>query len=304
VLAPLQPFSQLGTLLGLEVEARGGVPLGKSFWPEYSGRRHTNDLRAKPWVQKGDHLARSLLCQLGSANTARGDVISVTNLVTDDQAVNSAQITDPFLKNAWGISHSTGSPFWVSDNAAGVATLYSVNPTTNVTTKVIVGSPPDPSGGVVIPPVGSGTPTGQVFNEPKDGSFKVEDERGRFDPNLSPGEDPTLLRLLEEPPAPFHAGVFVQNNAPRRQPIASAYAVGLTDPCEHGGVRSLLARALCRCPSPELPRRLQPSRPRAGPHDRGGAMLALDAVFSATGRAEVALMVRDGGIPAVHAQED
>ena len=26
----LQPFSQLGTLLALEVEARGGVPLGKS----------------------------------------------------------------------------------------------------------------------------------------------------------------------------------------------------------------------------------------------------------------------------------
>ena len=101
---------------------------------------------------------------LGSTNTARGDSISVMNLVTDDQAVNSAQITDPFLKNAWGISHSTGSPFWISDNATGVATLYSVNPTTNVTTKVIVGSPPDPSGGVVIPPVGSGTPTGQVFN--------------------------------------------------------------------------------------------------------------------------------------------
>ena len=101
---------------------------------------------------------------LGSANTARGDVISVTNLVTDDQAVNSAQITDPFLKNAWGISHSTGSPFWVSDNGMGVTTLYQVNPTTNATTKVILGSPPDASGGVVIPPVGSGTPTGQVFN--------------------------------------------------------------------------------------------------------------------------------------------
>ncbi len=101
---------------------------------------------------------------LGSANTARGDVISVTNLVTDDQAVNSAQITDPFLKNAWGISHSTGSPFWVSDNGMGVTTLYQINPTTNATTKVILGSPPDASGGVVIPPVGSGTPTGQVFN--------------------------------------------------------------------------------------------------------------------------------------------
>jgi uncharacterized protein (TIGR03118 family) len=101
---------------------------------------------------------------LGVANTAKGDVISVTNLVTDDQTVNSAQITDPFLKNAWGISHSTGSPFWVSDNGTGVATLYQVNPTTNATSKVILGSPPDPSGGVVIPPAGSGVPTGQVFN--------------------------------------------------------------------------------------------------------------------------------------------
>src|SRR5215475_7479082 len=99
-----------------------------------------------------------------ATTTARADVISVTNLVTNDQAANSAQITDPFLQNAWGISHSTSSPFWVSDNATGVATLYGVNPTTNATTKVTLGSPPDPSGGVVIPPVGSGNPTGQVFN--------------------------------------------------------------------------------------------------------------------------------------------
>jgi uncharacterized protein (TIGR03118 family) len=91
-------------------------------------------------------------------------LFSVTNLVTNDQTVNSALITDPFLKNAWGISHSGSSPFWVSDNATGVATLYQVNPTTNATAKVTIGSPPDPSGGVVIPPPGSGTPTGQVFN--------------------------------------------------------------------------------------------------------------------------------------------
>jgi uncharacterized protein (TIGR03118 family) len=96
--------------------------------------------------------------------TSRGNFVSVTNLVTDDQAVNSASITDPFLKNAWGISHSAVSPFWVSDNGTGVSTLYAVNPTTNAVAKVTLGSPPDPSGGVVIPPSGSGTPTGQVFN--------------------------------------------------------------------------------------------------------------------------------------------
>jgi uncharacterized protein (TIGR03118 family) len=108
---------------------------------------------------------------LGCAALSRGDAFSVTNLVTDDQAANPAQITDPFLKNAWGISRSSGSPFWVSDNGTGVSTLYSVNPSTNVTTKVNIGSPPGPSGGVVIPPPGSGTPTGQVFNSAGAGAF-------------------------------------------------------------------------------------------------------------------------------------
>jgi len=107
-------------------------------------------------------------------SASRGAGIQVTNLVTDDQTAHPAQITDPFLKNAWGISHSTGSPFWVSDNRAGVATLYQVN-AANVTTKVILGSPPDPSGGVVIPPQGTGTPTGQVFNSASaSGAFNAD----------------------------------------------------------------------------------------------------------------------------------
>ena len=49
-----------------------------------------------------------------------------TNLVTDssDPAVTAA-FTDPHLVNPWGISFIPGlSPFWVSDNNAGVSTLY------------------------------------------------------------------------------------------------------------------------------------------------------------------------------------
>jgi uncharacterized protein (TIGR03118 family) len=114
----------------------------------------------------GSAVIRLGLCWALSAfaATSRADSFLVTNLVTNDQAAHPAQTTDTFLKNAWGISHSAGSPFWVSDNATGVTTLYAVNPHTNATTKVILGNPPDPSGGVVIPPFGSGTPTGQVFN--------------------------------------------------------------------------------------------------------------------------------------------
>src|SRR5438477_8278549 len=141
-----------------------------AFTPNYPGEE------TQPMIRVRSRGFRSAiiwlgLCSaiLGFAKTAKGDVISVTNLVTDEQAVNSAQITDPFLKNPWGLSHSAGSPFWVSDNGIGVATLYQVNPITNVTSKVILGM--DPSGGVVIPPVGSGTPTGQVFNTNSGGAF-------------------------------------------------------------------------------------------------------------------------------------
>ena len=80
-------------------------------------------------------------------------LFTVTNLVTDDQAVNAAQITDPHLINAWGISHSGSSPFWVSDNGTGLATLYNVNPLTNATTKV----------GLEVTIPGVGNPTGQAF---------------------------------------------------------------------------------------------------------------------------------------------
>jgi len=46
------------------------------------------------------------------------------NLVADVAGV--AQLQDPDLVNAWGISFSATSPFWVSDNGTGKSTLYSV----------------------------------------------------------------------------------------------------------------------------------------------------------------------------------
>lgn len=88
---------------------------------------------------------------LGPAHAAP---FSVTNLVTDDQNAHPAQITDPRLVNAWGISYSPTGPFWLSDNGTGLSTLYTVNPTTNATSI--------PSLVVTIP--GDGTTTGQAFN--------------------------------------------------------------------------------------------------------------------------------------------
>lgn len=89
-----------------------------------------------------------------SSPTEAAPLFDQINLVTNDQTANPAQITDPNLVNAWGISFSPTSPFWVSDNGTGLVTLYRVDPTTNATTIP----------GLVVSIPGAGTPTGQVFN--------------------------------------------------------------------------------------------------------------------------------------------
>jgi len=87
--------------------------------------------------------------------------VSVTNLVTDDQAANPAKITDPGLVNGWGMSYSPTSPFWVSSNGAGTSTLYHVDPATQATTKL----------GLTVAIPGAGSVTGQVFNPGGAGQF-------------------------------------------------------------------------------------------------------------------------------------
>ena len=58
-----------------------------------------------------------------------------TNLVSDDQAAHAAQITDPGLKNAWGLSYAPSGPFWIAANGSGTSALYNVNPADQTTTK-------------------------------------------------------------------------------------------------------------------------------------------------------------------------
>ena len=84
--------------------------------------------------------------------------VAVTNLITDDQNVRPATITDTNLKNAWGVSYLPGGPFWVSSNHASVATVYNVDPTTNTPSIVPLT--------VNIP--GDGSVTGQVASNTSD----------------------------------------------------------------------------------------------------------------------------------------
>lgn len=76
-----------------------------------------------------------------------------TNLVSDQ---SGASFTDSNLVNPWGLSRSSGSPWWVSDNGTGRSTLY--DGTGKPLSLVVTIPPADSTSG------NTGTPTGTVFN--------------------------------------------------------------------------------------------------------------------------------------------
>jgi uncharacterized protein (TIGR03118 family) len=78
-----------------------------------------------------------------------------TNLVSD--LPNEATITDPNLVNAWGLSASATSAWWVSDNGTGLSTLY--NGQGQIVPLVV--SVPTPA---AVSAEGISAPTGTVFN--------------------------------------------------------------------------------------------------------------------------------------------
>lgn len=84
------------------------------------------------------------------APTAAAQHYKQTNLVSDISGL--ASIMDPLLINPWGMSASSTSPFWVSNNGTSTSTLYSVDPITGAVSKIPLN--------VTIP----GPPTGQVFD--------------------------------------------------------------------------------------------------------------------------------------------
>lgn len=67
-------------------------------------------------------------------------------------------VNDPNLRNAWGIVHGPTTPWWVSDNATGLSTLYDAS-TVPVTIRSTVVTVPNAPGQPA-----PGNPTGIVFN--------------------------------------------------------------------------------------------------------------------------------------------
>ena len=90
--------------------------------------------------------ATAAISVLGPQPARSATLFTATPLVTD--------AADADLVNPWGMSSTATSPLWVSDNGSGKATIYTVNPATNATTKA----------GLVVTIPGAGSVTGQAFN--------------------------------------------------------------------------------------------------------------------------------------------
>src|SRR5271157_1974127 len=92
-----------------------------------------------------------------------------TKLVGSDPTLGAAHI-DPNLINPWGMSESTTSPFWISDNGSGLASIYQVTDS---------GVMPNFPISIAVPPgqtPGTASPTGQVFNSfASEGAFTLSD---------------------------------------------------------------------------------------------------------------------------------
>ena len=125
-----------------------------------SSARHRNIRRKIKGIAIGTVALLTMTVPMLSTSATAEDKTNgflVTFLVSDLPQI-AAKTLDPNLVNPWGIATSSTSPFWVSDNNAGVATLY------NTSGSIIQNLPR-----VSIPIPGdlcgaNGTPTGTVFN--------------------------------------------------------------------------------------------------------------------------------------------
>ena len=107
-------------------------------------------------------VANSALLLLSSP--AFGQHYQQTNLVANFASTPAAGVTDPNLQNAWGLAASpTGSPWWISNNASGTSTLYSIDaqgvaqivPINGTGAVMVLNAPSQPA---------PGSPTGISFN--------------------------------------------------------------------------------------------------------------------------------------------
>src|SRR6266516_3068204 len=149
-----------------------------------------------------------------AGSSASGNSYQQRNLVSD--LPNVAKFQDPYLVNAWGLSHSPSGPWRISDNGTGLSTSYKSN---GMGVPPVITIPP-PS----ITPGATAAPTGNVFNSTSD--FVVT-EGSRSGPSLFifATEDGTISGWNPSVDA-THAILAVDNANVTSGPVYKGLALG------------------------------------------------------------------------------
>lgn len=174
--------------------------------------------------------------KLAHAEPAPGFYIQ-TNLVSDIPGL--ARVTDGHLLNPWGIVSSPTSPFWISDNGAGVSTLYNGAGTP---------FPPPPAGPLVvnIPASASsgegatGVPTGVVFNGSGDFVVSASGKSGAAvfifatEDGTIAGWNPIVsrnnaIRVVDHGPGAVYKGLAIASTQSGARLFAANFRAGTVD---------------------------------------------------------------------------
>jgi uncharacterized protein (TIGR03118 family) len=131
-----------------------------------------------------------------------------TNLVSNTSGV--APVTDPQLINPWGLSRSSSSPWWISDNGTGLSTLY--NGPGAKQGLVVTVPPADPNNkntplGTPTGTIANGSPTDFLLAPGKPGLFLFSTIDGTI-----AGWNPTVALAVGAAPPSTHAVTVVKTS--------------------------------------------------------------------------------------------
>jgi uncharacterized protein (TIGR03118 family) len=146
-----------------------------------------------------------------------------TNLTSNIPGL--AANTDPDLRNPWGISFGNTSPYWISDNATGLTTLYNG---LGVKSALVV-SIPLPSGGL-------SAPTGQVFNNASafqlsngsNASFLFATENGTI-AGWNGAAGTTAITMIDNSSNASYKGLAIAGTGASARLYAANFATGHVD---------------------------------------------------------------------------
>jgi uncharacterized protein (TIGR03118 family) len=151
------------------------------------------------------------------------------NLISDIPGM--ADATDPNLVDPWGLSFSTGSPFWVSDHGTGKTTVYSAASSVAATVSATVVTIPSGSKGPAV-----SLPTGQVQNNVAGAFLLANGKAASFifateDGTISAWNGGTVATLMldNSPAGTVYKGLAIGNGSAGPLLYAANFSYGTID---------------------------------------------------------------------------